>query len=424
MIRAWRQWLPVVVLVPAGIVMLTDFVNLRQVSGSDVLQEVREFSIPQPWGGYAWHSRKLTTSDEWRQSPDSAHTTMQASAVRYPLEAAQWLTLAEIANARSGPGEVANLLERALATEPFRRDVLWRAAQIALQTNNPALAEDHLRRWLGQYPNDTEHALFIGRRWISEPGALLDRMLPDGREFLIEAMRVARRQGDTALARSVWTRLEPRPALADQAFLDYVELLLDAGQIADAVELWAENDSGYTPGGVPNGNFERAIGEPLGLNWRISVRGGVRIERDLDEFASAPASLRIEFNGKENVRLGAPWVRVPVNSGQWYRLRGQWKAEDLTTRALPYLVVSFEGQRGGERIELPEPDFNWRALELDFKVPNDVRILRIMVRRDPTEAFDRNIDGLLWVDDLTLEPIPDPEPIQVLGPLNGSGIGG
>lgn len=422
MIHAWRQWLPTILLALAGVVMLVDFVNPRRIAETGLLQEIPELAVPQPWGGYAWRTRSRAAADLWRQSPAAAEATMQAAAVRYPLDAGQWLTLAEMRSVQSKSDDVAILLERALAAEPYRRDALWSAAQIALQTNDPTLAESHLRRWLVQYPADTERALFIGRRWISEPGALLDRMLPDGREFLVQAMQVARRQGDSDLARAVWQRLEPAPSLDEPAFLNYIELLLDTEQFSDAIALWAEQDDAYSPGGVPNGSFRREIGEPLGLNWRIAAPAGVRIERDLDEFSSAPASLAIQFNGKENTRLGAPWVRVPVDAGQWYRLHGSWKADGLTTRALPYVLLTFDGQRGSERVELPGPAFDWRAIQFDLQVPPEARILRIMVRRDPTDAFDRNIDGTLWLDDLALEPIPDPEPVQMLGPLSGSGI--
>ncbi|MCA1778402.1 MAG: hypothetical protein LC637_03170, partial [Xanthomonadaceae bacterium] len=41
---------------------------------------------------------------------------------------------------------------------------------------------------------------------------------------------------------------------------------------------------------------------------------------------------------------------------------------------------------------------------IEFSAPDESRTLDLTIRRDPTAAFDRNIDGHLWLDDLYLIP--------------------
>ena len=394
-------------LAAGGYVMLADFVNLRRAEALDRPVTPDHLGLPQPWGGYGWRRLARVAGDAAVLAPDTARRALLEAAERYPLDAVQWLDLARI-HARAGNAAAVDAaLLRANAVQPFQRRALWAAAQVALQTGNAELAERQLRRWLRLYPRDTGQALFIGRRWIDSPGALIDRMLPEGREFLAEAMEVARRQSDPALAEAVWQRLDPAPEMDDPLFLNFAELLLATGQVERAAELWAGRDATYTVGGVANGSFSRPPGEALGLNWRTGrVPAGVRVERDTEQASSPPASLRVEFNGKENIRLGVPWIRIPVQPGQHYRLSGTWRADGLTTRSLPYLDLRAEGGGLRERLEVPGGDFDWRPWSIEFQAPADAQLIRLQLRRNRTDAFDRNIAGTLWLDDVELELVP------------------
>ena len=401
-------------LILAGYVMLADFVNLRNAQESEQAPApIEALALPQPWGGYGWRALARLAGNAARIDPATAKTVLTDASSRYPLDAVQWLDLARIHARDEDARQVDDYLARAGAVQPFERRSLWAAAQVALQTGNASLAERQLRQWLRLYPRDTGQALFIGKRWIDEPGTLLDRMLPEGREYLAEAMEVARRQTDIPLAEAVWARLAPKPGLDDPLFLNFVELLLQTGEVARAVELWTDRDAGFQPGRLVNGDFARPVGPPLALNWRINrPPPGVRLERDTTEAFVGPASLRLQFNGKENVNLGEPWIRIPVDPGQHYRLSGAWRADALTTRSLPYWYLTAESADLRERIPAPGGNFGWERWQVDFQVPEEVRLIRLQLRRDRTNAFDRNIAGTLWLDDFRLEPIAAPQTLQ------------
>ncbi|MDT8410269.1 MAG: hypothetical protein RQ741_11760 [Wenzhouxiangellaceae bacterium] len=414
--------LPAMLLAPAAYIMLADYLNYRQARQFDAPTSPTALTLPQPWGGYGWRQLARTAGNGWLADPDTALQAIQAAAPRYPIDSGQWLDHARILTRAGRLDPVAGLLGKAHASQPFEREALWAASQIALETGQPELAERQLRQWLDQYPRDTEQALFIARRWIDQPGERIDRVLPAGPVYLAQAMAVARVQRDRELAEAAWQRFEPRPGLDDAAFLDYVQLLLETGDIASAFTLWSSRDR-HVQSGVANGSFSRELGSDIALNWRSRAPAGVRIERDLDVAASEPASLKIEFNGKENIHLAAPWILMPARAGGHYRLSGAWRAERLTTRALPYLLLTAEGGLS-EKLALPQPNFDWQAFSIDFQVPEQAPVqvseqapeqvsgqatlLRLQLRRDRTEAFDRNIDGRLWLDSLSLQPIEAP----------------
>ena len=403
-------------LLAAGLwVVLVDFINLRGVGDTDRPTALSTMPMPQSWGGYAWRELSRLAGDTAFLEPVLAQNVLESAARRYPLDAEQWLDLAQIHVDANRPDRVRTALDKALASQTENREALWRAAQIALQTNRPDIAERQFRRWLQQFPNDVERALFIGSRWIPEAGELVDRMLPEGRAYLVEAMRVAERQRDTELALAVWERLEPKPGLDDAEFVDFVEQLLVSGRVDQAVSLWAEQDPAFQPGGIANGDFSRALGHPGGLNWVTRFApASVRIERDLDVHTSAPASLRIRFNGKENINLARPTVRIPVESSRRYRLSGMWRAEGLTTRSLPFFSLNIIR---GEALRVPGRNFEWEPWEFEFDVPEGTRLVQLTLRRGPTDAFDRNIGGRLWLDDFQLAPID--EPVELEGAVAG-----
>lgn len=402
---ALPAWLLILALAAAAWVMLVDFVNLRAAHEVEHPTEPAALPLPQPWGGYAWRELSRGAGDAFARAPEAAATTISTAASQYPLDATQWLDIARIRTEL----DVANIdraLDKARATQPLNREALWRAAQIALRTGNADLAERKLRQWLAMYPRDTGRALFIGARWIEDPGELIDRMLPAGHEFLIEAMSVARRQRNVRLGTAVWDKLERSPGLDDRMFTDYASLLLDAGEIGRALELWAERDPEFDGHGIANGRFSRPVGPGVGLNWRINrAPPSVDIQRDSRLAFSDPASLRISFNGKENVSLSLPTIQFPVEAGQLYRLTGMWRADGLTTRSLPYFDLRAGDVAGRARV--PVQQFDWESWSIEFEAPADARLATLVLRRDRTNAFDRNIDGTLWIDDVRLVPMDE-----------------
>ncbi len=396
-------------------IMTIDYLALRSVNGSS--SEVDKVVSP-PWGGYALRERAQRSASSWGANPDAATTILQQAATSYPLDSRQWLHLARIEASLHGADSILldAHLDAAIASAPQNRPARWRAAQIALQARNYTLAELHLKRWLVVAPHSTQQALLIARRWLFDPDELLDRILPDGRDFHAQAMTLAHQQRDMALADAIWHRVADEINLDDPILLAYVEFLLDHGRFDQAATIWARHDPHYQAGGIANGDFARSLGEGRGLNWRVgTLPAGVELTRDENDYLLPPASLRLAFDGAHNVNLRTPWIRLPVAPGQRYELSGHWRARQLTTRALPSLWIQGEGGRLNEQLTVPEPSFDWTPWSMVFTVPDDAPVIRLRLRRDSTTAFDRNIAGQLWLDGLVLRVLPEEQPMLVAG---------
>ena len=66
------------------------------------------------------------------------------------------------------------------------------------------------------------------------------------------------------------------------------------------------------PGQVPNADFLHDLGSPNGVNWHTRMPAGSQASRDLQRFVTEPASLQLEFDGRESLHLGRPSVRIPM----------------------------------------------------------------------------------------------------------------
>ena len=397
----------------AVLVTLADYLDLRRFQAERQTSTLPAPTGPGPLHTYSIHPAARQALREWMAMPERAGDIFHTALDRYPLESGPWLGLARMEASLRGefsPTLAANLAA-AVAVQPHNRATRWRAAQIALHAADQDLAEFHLRRWVEGDARDLAQALFIARRWISEPEALLARMVPDSPEHRAEAMDFAFRQRDRALAEAVWRQVASEQTLESELFLTYADFLLAEGEIARAVDLWAELDRYFRPGEIANGDFSRELGRPQGLNWRINrLPDGVRIERDISEHYYQPASLKIAFLGSHNLRLNAPQIRIPVRAGARYELSGFWQARALTTRARPYIYLTATSGRLRERIDPPREQFGWTRFSSEFQVPESAQMLVLSVRRDPTDAFDRYIDGTLWLDGFRLRELQDELP--------------
>ena len=385
--------------------------ELRALSlaGQWLLSPNEDQGLPAlPWGGHAADDLRRSLTAGWTAlGPEHAERRLFELARFYPLDAAVWTELARVEASRMQPRqqEFDARLNTALAAEPNSRRVLWRAAQVAMQAGRLDLAGELLRDSVAGSPGEVRLALAMAGRWLQDPEELVGRIVPTSPQHHDFAMRHALNQRDMALAEAVWQRAGSSATIEDRILLDFVDALMRTGAIDRAAAIWAEHDSDFAEFGVPNARFTRQMDAERGMGWRIRQPEGVRIRRDLEVFHTAPASLQIAFSGQHNINLASPSVEIPVTAGGRYRLSGYWRGQGLTTRARPYLWL--RSDHGGLRAEqaVPGGQFDWTAWTFEFVAPPEAGLVRLVLRRDETVAFDRNIGGQLWLDSLVLEPL-------------------
>ena len=208
-------------------------------------------------------------------------------------------------------------------------------------------------------------------------------------------------RGDLENSRRAWAwmkRYSPDNQLADE----YVNFLVNKGRPEEARAVWAsqvgETESGGGKGqSVSNGDFER---EPSGafFDWRVSPRAHVTVSRDENVQHAGHASLRIDFDGEENMDYGGFSQRVFLPAGM-YRLEAFARTKGITTDegvALRVLNAQTEKLTGTA---------DWKPLGATFSVPAPAKIVEIQVVRHSSLRFDSKIAGTVWIDDVSLRRV-------------------
>jgi hypothetical protein len=367
-----------------------------------------------PWGGPAWRATARTSVREWTGDPKLADAWILAALARYPLDPPLWLDRAELAYGVGAPADqVSALLRTAVSIMPEGHKVNWRAAMLALKVGQTEAAEGYLRRYLVAQPWQVGKVIGIGRHWISEPTALIAKLLPAGDTYLEALLVSACRWQDSLLAEAAWKRLAASHRVNSKAGVTYTEYLLRENRGARAAQVWQAVEPDYRPGAIYNGDFSRSLKHRGGLDWQLGRVEGVTLTLNEEAYVSAPASLEVQFDGEHNSDLHVPKQLLPVTPGWRYVLSGQWRGQGLTTRALPYIQVvgypkgallgKVEAPTGGNWGNHGGSYWPWQEFAIEFRVPDDLSVVYVALRRQPTQNFDRFIKGQILLDDLVLE---------------------
>ena len=331
-----------------------------------------------------------------------------------PGSAEYWLDLAEAKETVLQLAEAERAFRKAQQAYPLSAEVSWRFGNFLLRQNRQDEAFRKIHDALSVQPSLT--ALAISRCWQSTQDIerILNLALPVGAEtywgtidFLVEAR-------EPAAAMEVWKRLMAgNPSFPLQRTFRLQDMLVETAHAGDARSVWqqslsaAVNQRTPQPGGslLWNGGFEQELLNG-GLAWRFRAVAGAELSFDGRVAHSQSRSLRVVFDGTSNVDFQQPWQYVVVEPNTRYRLTAYFRTEDVTTSS-------------GIRLEVEETHFGdplqatpnlagtqpWAPSEAEFTTDADTRVVRVVLRRRPSQKLDNKISGTIWVDDVSLVPV-------------------
>jgi hypothetical protein len=413
-----RHWLLIPALALSSAIGLSEALQLRQAAADPILH-LNQLTQRQPWGGLAARQAALELEQAQLGDPGGTLAAVNWALTRYPLDAEAWILRARLLRNTRGLDEQTRLsVSAALAVQPGRHEIHWRALSLAEAFGDPDLVASTLKRWTQGKTQNVDRALFTAARWFADPGEQIDRILPEGEAYLVNAIRYAREQDLPELAHAAWQRLEQPRLPHERVLADYLNVQRKHGQRERVLAVLQTLDPTHRPGQLPGGDFSVSLDALNHLGWTVRMPAGVTLERDEDDLPPglptpntasplAPASLQVIFNGRENVRLNTPRVRFRPTEPGAFRLTGWWKGERLTTRALPYLEVRLDGTQVRQRLNLPEANFDWQRFAFDLTIDESLPIIQFSVIRSDTQAFDRYISGSLSLAGLGFEPAPE-----------------
>ena len=369
--------------------------------------------------GNADYWRHVGLMRQWDLNPsdmaDAMHYLQIAAKVN-SRSSGVWMDLADAYATAGDAARAKEAYDRAQTSFPMSAEVAWRYGNFLLYRENYSEAYPKIREAISIDPSLTQSALT--ECWQSNPDVapIVKGLLPDKREYYVSAVGffLAQKLADPAVA--VWNRQRERGLAVDmEETVLLVDALISEDRIREAQQVWrsglqASNwvqDSEEGRSLVLNGGFEHDIANG-GFDWREVPLSAANFDFDSAFAHSGTRSLRIEFDGTENVDFGHLFQYVPVASDSRYHFSVFVRTGGLTTdRGISFEILDAHHP---EQVQVATRELTgtngWTVLQTDFVSGPDTQAVKITLRRTPSWKFDNKFSGTVWVDDVTLTPAP------------------
>lgn len=297
---------------------------------------------------------------------------------------------------------------------PNSPDINWRLANFyvrsaktpeALRTLGMVLQEDSTagRRVFTLAVNATHNANALLKVLPPQPSVFFDYL-----NFLIE-------RGDIAGAEDVWARilqLDLRFELRD--VFPYLDGLIQHKELEKLSKAWFTLAERFprqvqhpTHGSnlVTNGGFESDIPNG-GLDWRVVPIDGAVVSLDSVDTLEGLRALRITFDGSRNIDYGHVFQYVLVQPKTRYRFSAHVRVHGITSDSGPRFQVC-DAYNMGHVFASSENlvrTSNWSEQQAEFTTFADTHLLLVRLIRPVSEKLDNKIAGTVWIDDVRLAP--------------------
>ncbi|MGD1212882.1 MAG: tetratricopeptide repeat protein [Candidatus Acidiferrales bacterium] len=332
-----------------------------------------------------------------------------------PHRAENWAGLGEALDLAGDSAGAARAYERALELFPRSPAINWQFANFLIRAGDATQAAAPLRAAIEGDATLRMGAFDLEWRAGMPPEEIL-AIVPARQEILSAYLDYLVRTERLDAAADAWRRLIASPDAFDMdAALRYFDALLHAHRV-DALEaLWADlarHDPARVHAAdganrITNGGFEDAV-LGGGFDWRIVPIDGAEAEIDTETVHGGSRSLCVRFDGKHNLAFGHVAQYAAVEPDTAYRLTAWVRTEGITTDSGPRIGVYDPLDRAALSAETGNLTGTaaWQEQTLEFRTPPETRIVIVQVVRPPSRKLDNQIAGTLWLDDVSLSPIP------------------
>ena len=333
---------------------------------------------------------------------------------RNPLEQEYWLHLARIYQRTGEPNAFEHALENAVLVFPTSYRGRWVAGNLLLQQGEIERAIPHFSYILTHYPNQGSLVYEVWGRAVDDPDFILERLVPEDPTSLNRYLAYLYGAGDTKSARKTWAKLMSLGHEPDRAqTLRHIEFLISRGELTEAAQIWKarlHQEGFHIPSdgnAVTNGGFEREAILGGGFDWRIHPVAGAEISFDQTVAVEGKCSLKIIFNGKENVDFHHVSQYVALKPNADYVLKAHMKTQGITTKSGLKMEILGVGPAFYQASESLIGTNGWKELTVSFRTPANSNGGIVRVRRFKTDKFDRFIAGTVWVDNVRIKEVTD-----------------
>ena len=337
----------------------------------------------------------------------------QEAIEKSPLEQEYWLNLAKVFKAKGKERDFERALDNAILVFPTAYRGRWVAGNLLLQQGALEKALPHFSYILTHYPNQSSLVYEVCERVVDDPDFILENLVPKDPSSLKQYLSYLYDAGDKESARKAWEKkptfgFKPDPSET----LRHIDFLISKGELNEAFHLWKaklqEEGLAFSSDGnlITNGGFEtdRTVGGAF--DWKIGNVNGAEISFDDSVSFEGKRSLKITFNGKENVDFQQIGQVVAWKPDTGYCLKAHMKTKGITTKSGLKIEISGIGEAFYGASEPLTGDNDWKELTVTFRTPAPSQGGQVRVKREKTNKFDRLISGEVWIDNVQLSEEP------------------
>lgn len=333
----------------------------------------------------------------------------QKALERNPLEQEYWLNLAKVLQQRDERDKSVKALEKAIQTFPTSYRGRWMTGNLLLQQGAIEKAISHFSFILSFYPNQSGFVYDVWSKVASDPDFIMERLVPKDPSSFRQYLSYLYDTGDKESLQKAWQKKDLFGYKAERKdTIRYIEFLIFYGDFNEAFQIWRAR---LHEEGIPipsdgnlitNGGFEEEKILGGGFDWKIERVPGAAISFDHSMTYNGKGSLRIVFNGKENVDFYHVSQFVPLKPNSEYALKAHMKTKDVTTKSGLKIEISGVHSNFYGVSESLNGDNGWKELTVLLRTPAQAKGGLVRIRRNRTDKFDRFISGTVWIDNVRL----------------------
>lgn len=352
--------------------------------------------------------------------PAKAVSALHRSIELDPYSAEAMLDLAIAYDSEGDAKQARAALTEAQRVYPLSADVSWSFGNFLLRQGEQDEAFTQFYKTLQLDPKRAAEAYSRSLQLQPDARIVLDKVIPPSPVSYVLILHMLSDADQMDQAQLVWSRLV---GLNTRVPLREIVVFFDAlnrmRQSVRAAELWPqaaammENPPPPDPAGslIWDGSFESGfVGG--GFTWQFTpVTRNVQISFDRSEKHSGEQSLRLLFNGLENLNFEDACHQFVAAPGKSYLLSGWVKTQSLTSSEGVRLQIStFDGKSvaslQSNEIHGTQP---WTQIALPWTSPQ-AALSKVCLRRKMSDMPGSDIQGAAWLDDVTLLPVRDAMP--------------
>jgi tetratricopeptide (TPR) repeat protein len=328
---------------------------------------------------------------------------------RNPLDQEYWLNLARIYQ-RSGNNKAFEYaLENAIRVFPTSYQGRWVGGNLLLQQGALEKALPQFSYILANYPDQSPMVYDVLGKAIDDSDFILEKIVPKDSTSLRQYLSYLYEAGDKELVQKAWQKRDSFAYQPDRnETLRHIEFLISRGELNEAYQIWKarlreeESNTSSENDLITNGGFEKERILGGGFDWKIEKVPGAEMIFDSSTAIEGKKSLKIVFNGKENINFHHVYQFVSLKPDTEYILKANMKTLAVTTKSGPKIEISGIGPAFYKASESLVGDNEWKELTVAFRTPPQSQGGLVRIRRERTDKFDRYISGTVWIDKVSL----------------------